>query len=85
MLCKKLVKIEGKLYGVNSFFQKCFDFLLLDIYFCPFLKYPKRLWQNGSFVTIIDFYRKRTKFQKNILLRYIFFRSKGSYFFVDSM
>jgi prepilin signal peptidase PulO-like enzyme (type II secretory pathway) len=85
MLCKKLVKIDGNLYGVKYFFQKCFNFPILDIYFCPFSKYPKRLWQNISFVTIIVFYRKKTNCQKNILLRYIFFRSKGSYFFIDSM
>ena len=69
IVCKNIVKIEGIFYGVNLFFQKCFDFLFLDIYKCPFLKNLKRLWQKGTFMTIIDFYRKSLNFLFKNLLR----------------
>ena len=61
MHCKKCSQIDSKFNGVNYFFQKCFNFPILDIYFCPFLDFLKRLWQNISFVSIIDFYGKGAK------------------------
>ena len=80
IVCKNIVKIEGKLYGLNSFFQKCFKLSILDIYKCPFLKILKRLWQKRTFITIIDFYRKSLNYLFKNLLRYFFWTFFWTFF-----
>jgi len=72
IVCKKFYRMQGIFYGVKYFFQKCFKFLILDIYKCPFLKYLKGFGQNGFFVTIIDFYGVVIKVFLKMLLPYVF-------------
>ena len=46
---------------MNIFPKTFLGNLILDIYFCPFLKIPKKSWEIISVVTIIEFYRLVTK------------------------
>ena len=65
---KNPFEILLKFYGLKLFFQKCFKFSILDIYKCPFLKYPESLCQKINFVTIIDFYGKDANYIFKMLL-----------------
>jgi len=77
LVCKIFYRMQWNFYGVKYFFQKCFKFLILDIYKCPFLKYLKGFGQNGFFVTIINFYGVAIKVFLKMLLPYVFSEARG--------